>query len=77
MVQQDSLHSASMLLDIAGILGQNREGWENHQPLTHTVLPNGVQLLDQRPVPPEALVTCLIGISPAEWYALINTHIFF
>jgi hypothetical protein len=28
-------------------------------------------------MPPEALGTCLIGISPAEWYALINTHVFF
>ena len=76
-IQRDGLHSASTLLDIAGILGQNRECLEKHQRLTHTVLPNGVQLRDQRPMPPEALVTCLIGISPAEWYALINTHIFF
>ena len=76
-IQRTGLHSASTLLDIAGILGQNRECLEKHQRLTHTVLPNGVQLRDQRPMPPEALVTCLIGISPAEWYALINTHIFF
>jgi hypothetical protein len=76
-IQRDGLHSASTLLDIAGILGQNREYLEKHQRLTHTVLPNGVQLRDQRPMPPEALETCLIGISPAEWYALINTHIFF
>jgi hypothetical protein len=76
-IQRDGLHSASTLLDIAGILGQNRECLEKHQRLTHTVLPNGVQLRNQRPMPPEALETCLIGISPAEWYALINTHVFF
>jgi hypothetical protein len=50
---------------------------EKHQRLTHTELPNGVQLRDQRPMPPAALATCLIDIAPSEWYALINAHIFF
>ncbi len=76
-IQRDGLHSASTLLNIAGIIGQDREGLEKNQRLTHTELPNGVQLRDQRPLPPTALATCLIGISPSEWYALINAHIFF
>ncbi len=76
-IQRDGLHSASTLLNIAGIIGQDREELEKNQRLTHTELPNGVQLRDQRPMPPTALATCLNGISPSEWYALINAHIFF
>ncbi len=76
-IQRDGLHSASTLLDLAGILGENRERLEKHQRLTHTELPNGVQLRDQRPMPPAALATCLIGIVPSEWYTLINARVFF
>src|SRR5207244_975256 len=35
------------------------------------------QLRDQLPMPPAALAACLIGMSPTEWYALINAHMFF
>ena len=76
-IQRDGLHSASTLLDLAGIIGENRERLEKHQRLTHTELPNGVQLRDQRPMSPAALTTCLIGIVPSEWYALINARVFF
>lgn len=76
-IQRDGLHSASTLLDIARISGKDRERLETQQRLTHTELPNGVQLRDQRPMPPTALAACLINISPSEWYALINAHIFF
>ncbi len=76
-IQQDGLYSASKLLDSAGIVGQDRERLEKHQRFTHTELPNGVQLRDQRPLPPKALATCLIGMSPSQWYALINSRIFF
>jgi hypothetical protein len=76
-IQRDGLHSASTLLDLAGIHGEDRERLEKHQRLTHTELPNGVQLRDQRPMPSVALATCLIGIVPSEWYALINARVFF
>src|SRR5258706_13861672 len=76
-IKRGGLHSASTLLDLAGILGENRERLEKHQRLTHTELPNGVQLRDQRPMPPAALATCLIGIVPSEWYTLINARVFF
>ncbi|GCE27678.1 hypothetical protein KDA_31620 [Dictyobacter alpinus] len=76
-IQRDGLHSASTLLDFAGILGKDRERLEKHQRLTHTELPNGIQIRDQRPMPAAALANCLIGITPSEWYTLINAHIFF
>lgn len=76
-IQREGLHSASTLLGIAGIIGQERERLEKNQRLAHTVLPNGVQLRDQRPMPPTALAACLIGLSPSEWYALSNARVFF
>lgn len=76
-IQRDGLHCASTLLDLAGLIGEERERLEKQQRLTHTELPNGVQLRDQRPMPPAALATCLIGIVPSEWYALINARVFF
>jgi hypothetical protein len=76
-IQRDGLHCASTLLDRAGISGEDRERLEKRQRLTHTELPNGVQLRDQRPMPAEALASCLIGTTPPEWYALINARIFF
>lgn len=43
----------------------------------HTVLPTGVHIRDQKPMPPAALASCLIGLTPPEWYALVNAHVFF
>lgn len=77
LIQREGLFSASVLLDLAGVSGVERERLEKNQRLTHTELPNGVQIRDQRPMPPEALATCLIGMSPSQWYELINSRIFF
>jgi hypothetical protein len=42
------------------------------------VLPNGNRLRDQVPMPPSSLVKCLdTGLTPADWYALMNSKIFF
>ncbi len=76
-IQRDGLHSACTLLNIAGVKGQDRERLEREQRLAHTELPNSAYIRDQRPMPPAALETCLIGMSPSEWYALINSRIFF
>jgi hypothetical protein len=41
-------------------------------------LPGGVRIRDQAPMPPEALARCLDpGLSPDDWYCLINAHVFF
>jgi hypothetical protein len=76
-IQRDGLHSASALLERAGLVGEERARLERCQRVTHTVLPNGVQIRHQGPMPPAALARCLIGMSPSEWYALINAHVFF
>src|SRR5579883_489638 len=76
-IERDGLHCASTLLDRAGVIGKDRERLERQQRVTHARLPDGVELRDQRPMPPSALSTCLIDITPTEWYALINAHVFF
>jgi hypothetical protein len=43
----------------------------------HVVLPTGVHIRDQRPMPARALASCLIGMGPHQWYDLINAHVFF
>ncbi|PIG92386.1 hypothetical protein CSQ79_17385 [Gloeocapsopsis sp. IPPAS B-1203] len=76
-IQQYGLLCASKLLDLAGLVGTEREHLERVQRQEHTKLPNGVQIRDQKPMPPEALESCLVGLNPAEWYALINNRVFF
>jgi hypothetical protein len=76
-IQRNGLLSASALLDLAGIIGEERTRLEQRQRLLHINLPNGTYLRDQRPMPPQALAHCLIGMEPADWYGLINSKVFF
>jgi hypothetical protein len=76
-IQRDGLLSTSKLLDAAGLAWADRARLERAQRLAHTELPTGVQIRDQRPMPPAALGACLVGLTPAEWYALINARVFF
>jgi hypothetical protein len=77
LIQQYGLLSASALLDLAGIQGEERIRLERRQRLTHVTLPNGLYLRDQKPMPSQALSRCLIGMDPTEWYELINSKVFF
>jgi hypothetical protein len=76
-IQRHGLLSASNLLNLAGVRGAGREQLESGQRLEHSELPNGVQIRDQRPMPPAGLEICLVGMTPAEWYGLINSRVFF
>ncbi|HEU5080479.1 MAG TPA: hypothetical protein VFT72_14810 [Opitutaceae bacterium] len=76
-IQREGLHSASGLIDRAGLRGKTRTSAERQQRREGIVLPSGAYLRDQAPMPPEALVRCLVGMAPADWYALINAHVFF
>jgi hypothetical protein len=40
-------------------------------------LPNGAMVRDQNPMPPAALARCLHGLTPTQWYALLNSKVFF
>jgi hypothetical protein len=77
-IQRDGLLSASRLLSAAGLAGAGRDRLERVQRQEHTELPNNRgHIRDQRPMPPAALENCLCGMSPADWYAMVNARVFF
>jgi hypothetical protein len=76
-IRRNGLLSTKALLDLVGMREMERERMERCQRLEHTTLPSGVQVRDQRPLPAGALAKCLVGMVPPEWYALINSQVFF
>jgi hypothetical protein len=76
-IQRHGLLSATRLLRAAGLTGAERRRLERAQRPDHTELPSGVHIRDQRPMPADALARCLSGMSPAEWYAMVNARVFF
>lgn len=76
-IRRNGLLSTTQLLDRAGLRGERRTWLECCQRLEHTELPTGVYLRDQKPLPAAALRKCLVGMTPVEWYALINSKVFF
>jgi len=76
-IQRHGLLSASRLMEVAGLTRADGVRLERSQRLAHTELRNGMQIRDQRPMPPTALAHCLCDMEPADWYAMINAHVFF
>lgn len=76
-IQRDGLLCASRLVAAARLTRARREALQRTQRLEHTLLPNGVHIRDQRPMPPAALERCLHDMRPADWYALLNARVFF
>ena len=76
-IQQEGLLCASALLANSGLGTKEVERLERHQRQCSAVLPDGRVLRDQTPMPAAALARCLVGASPAEWYALLNRQVFF
>jgi hypothetical protein len=76
-IRSSGLLSTKALLDAAGVHGEERDRIERGQRLEHIELSNGAQVRDQKPMPAKALKQCLVGMTPAEWYALINSKVFF
>lgn len=76
-IQQHGLLSTSALLDLSGIQGREREYIEQQQRTQQITLANGAIIRDQGPMPPAALERCLQGMTPQEWYALLNGRVFF
>lgn len=78
-IQRDGLHSASTLFTKSGLTaGPERDCLERRQRRTHIQLPNPrFHVRHQLPMPPQALERCLVGMAPEDWYALINSHVFF
>lgn len=75
-IKRHGLLSTSALLDLTGLKGTVRKPYEAHR-ADYMELPGGLWVRDQRPMPPSALKKCLIGMTPRQWYALINSKVFF
>lgn len=75
-IERDGLLSAQALFERAGARAEDRFAIEQHRPV-RTVLGDGTVIRDQSPMPPAALKPCLRGLTPAQWYKLLNGKVFF
>ncbi|MCW5746461.1 MAG: hypothetical protein KIT36_09705 [Alphaproteobacteria bacterium] len=75
-IERHGLLSARALLDLPGVSADDRRRVAGHR-AARTVLANGTVVRDQSPMPPAALRGCLHGMTPAQWYALLNAKVFF
>jgi len=76
-IRRHGLLSASALLAASGLRDDERRRLEHGWRPAHTRLPDGVEIRDQRPMPPAALHRCLVGVTPDEWYRELNARVFF
>jgi hypothetical protein len=80
-IRDRGLLSTSAALDLLGITGRVRTELERSQRLCNHSIGNGnsaITLRDQKPMPPTQLTRCLQdGLTPAQWYRLINGKVFF
>lgn len=76
-VQRHGLLSTLELLRLAGVSAEDRKRLSTTQRLRHTILSDEIAIRDQVPMPTEALQRCLVGMAPADWYALLNRKVFF
>lgn len=76
-IRRHGLLPAEVLIRDAVSAGPAHSALMRAQRLQHTVLPSGVHIRDQKPMPAKALASCLVGLTAPEWYALVNAHVFF
>ncbi len=80
-IQRHGLLSTSALLDLYGITGTERKRIEHTRrpefiAVTHAQH-GQVLIRDQKPMSDATLAPVLDGMTPAEWYALLNERVFF
>jgi hypothetical protein len=81
-IQRHGLLSTSALLDAVGLTGTDRRRIEAERrpenvTLRHKVF-GEIVIRDEKPMDDTGLIRCLQdGITPAEWYRLLNARVFF
>jgi hypothetical protein len=80
-IKRRGLLSTSALLDLFEVNGTAREAIESqHRPnsveITHATHGRAV-IRDQKPMSEKALLKCLVGTTPRQWYELLNRRVFF
>lgn len=76
-IRRHGLLSATRLLALTGVPEEEREQRSRTHRPEREKLSDGVVIRDQKPMPPALLERCLVGMTPAEWYALLNAKVFF
>lgn len=80
-IQQRGLLSTTALLDLFSVTGQRRYQIEScHRPKSVEIHhpQYGIAVIrDQAPMREKALETCLEGLTPREWYEMLNRRAFF
>ncbi len=76
-IQRHGLLSAQALLELANVDKEEQLRINQQQRLRQLVLPNGTLINDQKPMPSTALERCLRGMTPSQWYTLLNSKVFF
>jgi hypothetical protein len=81
LIEQIGILSTSALLDHFGVNGIDREDIESKHRAESVEIPDGpcsqATIRDQKPISENALRRCLVGMSPREWYELLNRKVFF
>jgi hypothetical protein len=80
-IQANGLLSTTALLDLFEIHGERRRRIERaHRPESVTVEHpryGTAVIRDQKPMRETALRKCLLGMEPTDWYAALNSRVFF
>lgn len=80
-ILKHGLLSTTALLDLFEITGDFRRSIESaHRPESITIRHpkyGAVVIRDQKPMHESALRKCLQGMTPQQWYEMINRHVFF
>lgn len=80
-IRRHGLLSTTALLDLWGYSGASRDAIESMRRPRSVAIDHPVHgralIRDQAPLSDAALVKCLIGMGPAEWYRILNGKVFF
>lgn len=80
-IQKHGLLSTTALLDLFEVGGEKRRALESrHRPECVTIQHPGhgaAVIRDQKPMDDKGLTRCLQGVSPTEWYEILNRRTFF
>jgi hypothetical protein len=81
LIDQIGILSTSALLDHFEVNGKDRENIESKHRAGSVEIPDRpcpcATIRDQKPMSENALRRCLVGMTPREWYELLNRKVFF
>jgi hypothetical protein len=80
-ISRHGLLSTTALLDLFGVDGTQRHAIESRRrgetlTIRHSEYGEAA-IRDQKPLVESRLERCLVGMTPREWYELLNRHVFF